>query len=333
MRRLLSALWCITIFASCTSENGKIKDQPTGFSSPMDSVNSLIKSDPNNSVLYYERAIMHYDNRDLSSSMSDVGRALKLDSSNVDFYLLLSNLKLLSKQSRESRNALIKAYNQDPLNIDVLLKLAEIYMLVENYEESFRYLNEALRVDIHNATAYRLKGFNYKYSGDTVNAISSFQTAIEQDPKDYDSYLQLGLLYSIPLKPIALDYYNNALLVRPSSLEALYAKAYHLQLIGESREAINLYNQIISLNEDYFNAHYNKGYVYLEHLNKYDSAVFAFTEAIEHGPKNYFQAVYNRGLSYERSNKIDNAEIDYRLALDINPQYDPAAEGLSRIGK
>ena len=60
-------------------------------------------------------------------------------------------------------------------------------MLVEEYESSFRYLNEALKVDIHSATAYRLKGFNYKYAGDTVNAVSSFQTAIEQDPNDYDS--------------------------------------------------------------------------------------------------------------------------------------------------
>lgn len=310
--------------------NSQVEQQ---FETPFDSINGLIKQSPGNSDLYFERAILHYDQKDLASSLSDVGRALSLDSSNADYYILLSNIKLLTKQSRESRDALLKAYNYNPTNVDVLIKLGEIYMLVEEYESSFRYLNEALKVDVHNATAYRLKGFNYKYGGDTMNAVSSFQTAIEQDPNDYDSYMQLGLLFSIPLKPIALDYYDNALKVRPNSMEALYAKGMHLQQIGESRKALAIYNQMIGLNAAFFNAHYNKGYIYLEQLSIFDSAASAFTDAIANGPKDYFQAVYNRGLASERMGDPKKAENDYRLALSMNPQFDPAAQGLSRLGK
>lgn len=299
----------------------------------LDSLNSLIKQSPNNADLYFERAKFHFFTRDLASSQGDVGRALKIDSSKVEYYLFLANLKILTKESRDARNALLTAYQKDPKNIDVLLKLGELYMIVEDYSQSFKYLNEALEIDIHNATAYRLKGFNYKFAGDTVNSVSSFQTAIEQDPNDYDSYLQLGLLFSIPLNPLALDFYDNALRVKPTSIEALYAKALHLQNIGEARNAIKNYDHILELNEGFFNAHFNKGYIYLEHLEKYDSAAYGFNEAIEFGPKNYFQAVYNRGLAYERAGLYEKARADYNSALKINPQFDLAAESLSRIEK
>jgi len=333
MKHFILYLSLMILLASCDQGSKPDSHEVVQFINPFDSINSLIKEDPGMSELYFERAILHYDNKDLTSSLSDVGRALKLDSSNAEYYLLLSNLKLLTKQSRESKDALLNAYKVDPLNIDVLLRLGELYMLVEEYESSFRYLNKALKIDIHSATAYRLKGFNYKYSGDTVNAVSSFQTAIEQDANDYDSYLQLGLLYSIPLKPVAIDYYNNALKVRPSSLEAMYAKAMHLQQVDQSRDAINIYNNMIDLNTAYFNAHYNKGFIYLEKLGHFDSAASAFTDAITNGPQDYFQAVYNRGLARERSKDFKRAEEDYRLALEMNPQFDPAAEGLTRLGK
>lgn len=324
------ALLCLVACQETTSklDNGKKTVQQA---TPFDSINNLIKETPNDPELYFERAKLHYDSRELASSLSDLGRALKLDSSNVEYYLLMADLKLIEKQSRETRNALLKAYSLDSKNLDVLLKLAELYMVVEDAEASFKYLNDALKIDIHNAKAYRLKGFNYKYLGDTINAISSFQTAVEQDPNDYDSYMQLGLLYSIPKLPMAENYFDNALSVRPNSIEALYAKALFLQNTGKPNGALDIYDAILELNPQYFNAHYNKGFVYLEMLQHYDSASMAFSKALEFGPKGYFAAVYNRGLAYERAGLLKKAEADYRKALEINPQYDLAALGLERI--
>ncbi|GAB5539559.1 MAG: hypothetical protein Salg2KO_16620 [Salibacteraceae bacterium] len=321
----------MVLIQCANSENPRSETE--AYANPLDSINSLIKQDPGSSDLYFARAKEYYSQKDLPSSLSDVGRALKLDSSNAEYYIFLANLKILNKQSRESRDALLKAYKIDPTNTDVLVKLGELYMLVDDFKTSFRYLNEALKIDIHLAEAYRLKGFNYKYAGDTAKAVSSFQTAVEQDPSDYDSYLQLGLLFSIPLEPIALEYYDNALRIRPTSLEALYAKALHLQRAGQPRKALALYSKISDLNPNYFNAYYNRGYIYLEMLSVYDSTEVAFNQAIEFGPDNYFQAIYNRGLSRERAGNIEGAIKDYRAVLKISPQYDPAALGLSRLGK
>ncbi len=334
MKRTVLAILSILLVATACQENNTAKlDSATAQSAttPFDSINALIKETPNNPDLYFQRAKMHYDERDLVTSMNDVGRALKLDRSNTDYYMLLADLKLIAKESRASRDALLQAYEIAPNDIQVLLRLGELYMIVRDADASFKYLNEALKIDVYNATAYRLKGFNYKYVGDTVNAVSSFQTAIEQDANDYDSYLQLGLLYSTAGNELAEDYYNNALKVRPSSVEALYAKGLFLQTMGRSRDAIRTYDQIIGITGEYFDAWYNKGYVYMVQLEQYDSAAYNFTQAINVGPEGYVAAYYNRGLAYETAGALREAEADYRMALKFNPQYDLAARGLSRV--
>ncbi len=296
-----------------------------------DSLNTEIKKDPNNPSLYFERAKAHYADRDMASSLSDVGRALALDSGMIQPYLLLADLKLIGNQSREARESLMKALEQEPKNVDVLVKLGELHMLVEDYDNSFKYLNDALKEDVYRSDAYRLKGFNYKFLGDTVNAVSSFQTAVEQNPEDYDSYMQLGLLYASANHKLALDYFNNALKVRPESMETLYAIGYFHQNNGSAREALMTYERILELTPNYFNAWYNRGYVYLQLVEDNDSAALMFTKAIETGPNGYFAAYHNRGLAYERANQLEKAEADYRKALEINPQYDLSALGLSRI--
>lgn len=327
-------LLSLAILTACgQGETARLDEKPnnSGYTSVFDSLNTLIKTDPSNADLYFERAKAHYVNRDLASALSDIGRSLKLDSSKAEYYLLLADMKLIEKESRASRDALQKAYKIAPNNVDVLLRLGELYMIVNDAEASFKYLNEVLKIDVYNARAYKLKGFNYKFLGDTAKAVSSFQTAVEQDPGDYDSYLQLALIYSTVGHEFALDYYNNALKVRPNSYEALYAKGLFLQSTNQPREAIEVYNEIIKLNPDYFDAWYNIGYVYLELLNQYDSAAIHFEKALETGPRGYKEARYNLGLSFEKAGDLKTAEAHYREALRIDPQYDLAANGLSRI--
>jgi tetratricopeptide (TPR) repeat protein len=50
-------------------------------------------------------------------------------------------------------------------------------------QEAINEINEVLKLEKSNPKAYYLKGVIYKESGDTSLAVSSFMTAIEQDPK------------------------------------------------------------------------------------------------------------------------------------------------------
>lgn len=314
-------------------------------------INEKIKANPDDADLYYQRALKYFDSQDIQASYNDISRALKLDSSNASYYLLLGDIHFIKKEGIKAKEILNKCLGIDPQNTEAYLKLAEIFFLVEQYATSIEHINKALKIDAHLAKAYFMKGMNYKYSGDTAKAISSMQTAVEQDNDYYDAYIQLGLLYSAKHDSMAINYFDNALRLQGASIEALYGKSLFLQEHGQPERAIAGYEHIIEINPEFRAiAYFNIGYTYLVHLEKYPEAKDNFTHAIEQKP-DYFEAWCNRGIAYEkmsalasstgsgqgmtplqkRGELLKNAEADFRKALQIKPDYTPAAKGISRV--
>jgi tetratricopeptide (TPR) repeat protein len=140
----------------------------------------------------------------------------------------------------------------------------------------------------------------------------------------------LGKLYASEKHEYAEDYYDNALRIKPNSIEAIYNKAIYLQSIEEYEEAYFLYDQIIELDSASYFAYYNKGYIMLISDSSYSGAIKEFEKSLRFYPY-YFQAFYNIGLCYENQGDYEKAKEYYSKSLEINPQYDLAAYGLSRL--
>ena len=121
--------------------------------------------------------------------------------------------------------------------------------------DALKYANEALRKDDRLAKAYFIKGFVYKETKDTANAISSFQTVVELDPDNYDAYILLGNIFSKRGNPIALQYFGDALRIRPSSTEAFYNRGLFLQDAGKLDAAVADYTTLLKLDPGYSDAH------------------------------------------------------------------------------
>lgn len=322
-----------SVFLSCSSPEEKIVlpvPADTTLSQKISSINEKIKQENNNASLYFQRAQLHFEDKNLESSLNDVGRALKLDSSSADSYLLLADIHFIRKEGMKAKEALNKCLEIDPQKTEAYLKLSEIYFLVEQYGKSIEFINQALKIDKHNSKAYFMKGMNYKYNGDTANAISSMQTAVEQDNDFYDAYIQLGLMYGAKHDSVAIHYYDNAFRINVKSIEALYGKSLFLQEHGQPEKAIEGYQRILEIDKTKAVAYFNIGYVNLVYLEKLPEAKENFTKAIELNP-NYFEAYCNRGIACEQMKDLKRAELDFRKALEIQPDYTPAAKGISRV--
>lgn len=333
IRKLFTILTVFAFTLAITSCGDKEKTGET-VHTPIDTtaaglaeLNKKILSDPNNPDLYHQRAQYYFKkSQDAQAAISDMGRALKLDSTKTAYYLTLSDLFFSVNQTGNAKQALEKAIEVDPKNIEAMLKLAELYLYVKKHQESIDYINMALKVDQYNARAYFMKGMNYKEIGDTAIAISSMETAVEQDPKYYDAYVQLGLLYATKKNPLAESYYNNALRVRPNSKEVLYNKGKFYQDMRNYEPAIATYSQLLKLDPGNKYAHFNSGVIQLE-LKAYEDALKHFDTAIQIDPE-YKEAYYGRGVTYEAMGDVKRAASDYGMALQIDPQYEPAFNSL-----
>lgn len=295
-------------------------------------INEKILNDPNNAVLYNERARIYLKLQLLEDAIYDSKRSLRIDSTKAEFYITEADIFFAANETRNAKEVLEKVVKKFPKNTEGLLKLGELFFIVKQYENAFTKINEALKLDQNIPKAYYLKGDIYKEIGDTAKAISSYETAIEQDNQNFNSFLNLGLIYSARKSPLALEYFNNALLVKPGNMDVLYAKAKLLQDIGKMDEAIASYQMILKLEPAHAFSLYNLGAIELELNKNLKGALEYFSKSISANPK-YAEAYFARGVCYEELNDINNAKADYQMCLQLKPNYEPAVSALNHIGK
>ena len=293
-------------------------------------LNEAVRNDINNIDLYLKRAQYYIDNEDPKAGISDIDRAYRLDTNYLPTLLMQSSFLYKNGKLNMGLSILEKAKVLYPKNSDLYAHLSELFLIAKNNPKSLANADLAIKYDIYNAKAYYLKGYNFLEIGDTAKAISSYRTAIEQAPDYFDAYLELGLIFSAKDDPIALDYYKNALKVDSTEKRALYSKGMFEQEHEMYNEAMATYIKAVKIHPDFKEAHHNLGYIHLFYLKLYRESQKYFTDAIEADPR-YIQAYYNRGYSFEMLGDINNAAKDYRKALSINPTYDAAAKGLSRL--
>ncbi|MCI5057059.1 MAG: tetratricopeptide repeat protein [Flavobacteriales bacterium] len=294
-------------------------------------INERIKANPNDPKLYLERSKLYLENLEYDLAYGDADRALYLDSNLAPAYHQRALVNLEKGQLELANEALKLAMSLDSNFIPARLKMAELQLVLRKYGESIRLLDEVLRIDVYNADAYFFKGMTFLMTQDSSKAISSFQTAIDQNNNHYESYIQLGLIFANRNDPLAAQYYQSALQVKPKSIEALYNLSYYYQSVEDIEKALTGYDQILELDSLNRNALFNKGYCFLVFKNQYDSAAMIFTDIVEYFPKDY-NALCNRAICYENLGDKKGAEEDFRACLKIKPDFTLAALGLSRLG-
>ena len=319
-------------FVSCN--HGKIASIDTSI--PFDSIsksmdisnlNSLISHDSSNPTLYYQRAHYFLNHHRLNEAMMDMSRVLKLDSTKPEYLITFSDIYFAGNHTGKSKDALEQCLKLDPANTKAMLKLAELFLYVKKHEQAIQMINQALKINNHLALGYYLKGLTYKDVGDTTKAISSFVTATEQNPDDYLSYSELGMLFAHRKNPLAIQYFNNAIRIEPRSEEIYYNRGKYYQDNQQWNLAKSDYLSLIRLNEGAVNAHYNLGAILLVE-NKLDSAQLEFAAALKNRP-NYVEAVFAQGVCFKMKGKVNEAINEFKHALTLQPDFKPALEALN----
>jgi tetratricopeptide (TPR) repeat protein len=296
----------------------------------LDSLSKEIIDNPKNSNNYYRRAHYFYKEGEFEQANSDIQRALVVDSTVAEYHYFQGEVYYANQQYKEAFSSYQKAVEYDNEHEEAILKLSQIELVLQNYDLAIEMVNKALKINPMNASAYYLKGFIYLDARDTTTAISSFQTAIEVDPDHYDSYVILGKIYSVLDPDFSETYYTQAIDLQPQSIEALYNMGVLLQGQERYAESYPIYDRIIEIDSTAYFAYYNKGYVLLVSDSSYTKAIEEFESSLRFYPY-YHQAYCNIGLCYENLGEYDEAVKNYKKALEINPQFEPAARGLSRI--
>ncbi len=98
---------------------------------------------------------------------------------------------------------------------------------------------------------------------------------------------------------------------------------------NDPKSAIEFYNEAIALDSAYADAYFNKAMAHIR-LNQLDETIHDLSKAIQHRPE-YFEAIFQRGLSYLDNGEFYKAEEDAErlIRLDKNNWKGHFLSGLS----
>ncbi len=330
---LLIPIFILTIafLPSCKQEGKKTeKTQEENTDPRLTDLNSQIEKSTDDHKLLHQRSLLYLELKMPYEALSDINKALQLDPQNTLYTITLADIYFSMGHFENCRKALITAQDNDPKNTEPILKLAELDLILKDYEKMNLYLNKALEIDKTNAQVFFMRGVALKEQGDSTEALRQFHLATTYNPEYYNAFVEAGILASELKRPIAEEYLNTALNLKPASVEARYAKAMYFQNRGMLNEALQEYYNILALDKNNANAHFNLGYIHLVDLKLYNQAIIHFTDAIKADP-GYAEAYYNRGYCYELLGNVEAAKRDYQEALAIRTNYQKAIDGLNRI--
>jgi tetratricopeptide (TPR) repeat protein len=165
------------------------------------------------------------------------------------------------------------------------------------HDQAIAAINQALRINPNNESAYSMRGTEYADKGDYDRALEDFNKAIQLAPNFVDAYSNRGAAY-------------------------YYKKDYD--------RAIADFNQAIQLSPDFAGAYYNRGMAYFDKRD-YDSVIADYTRVIELAPT---ADTYNsRGVAYASRNNtgdMNRAIADFEATLRIDPTNANATQNQER---
>lgn len=289
-------------------------------------LDSLLTLYPDSVDLLLQRGTEKLKSYEFDAALADAAHAFRLDSANLNARALFADV-LNNKPDRNLTTDVAAAQRhykiilkKKPKDPKTLVSLASTYSQQMDFETSFKYINKALRADKRYRDAYILKGSNYLFLDKKDLAKSSYETAVQQDPKFFEAYLMLGALYQGDNDSICLEYYKTAVSLQPKNPDVLFSLAYGYQVFNKPAKALPLYRKMIQLDTSYFQALNQIGVIKQYNYHQTDSAIYYYKSALASEPR-FVEAWHNLGTCYEEQGDITRALQSYAKALKYDPDF------------
>lgn len=333
---LLCSLLLLAGLVACengSKENADTTAPTTGVGTlQIENLSKQIESSPANASLYATRGALWYENENFDEGITDLEKAIQLDSSKAEYFHILADMYLDYYKSRQGLGVMERAGNLFPKRVPTLLKLAEFQLILKNHNEALFTLERIRVIYPLNAEMFFMFGNVFSDMGKTDQAITAYQSAVENDPGLVDAWVKLANLLSDKNSPLAEKYFDNALRADSNNVDALHAKAYFLSnKKNDLKGAIRLYQKINTIDPQYADGYYNLGLIYLD-MDSVQQAYGSFDLAVKFAPA-FAEAYYHRGLAAEMKGDKVQALADYQNVLQLNPDFEGAKSGVDRMKK
>ncbi|NPV48261.1 MAG: tetratricopeptide repeat protein [Armatimonadetes bacterium] len=292
---------------------------------------------------YVTRADLGVISHTCEEALAEFQAALKSDPSNVTALSNAAQCLLLLDRPAEARTLLDQALALEPKNAGLHAQMAQVLLAQEDANAAMAEAQTALSLDKRNVSALNTAGRIYMYyREDLAEAIQHYSEAIEADPRNWETYANLGLaFFQMESWHRARREFQRALDLIPTATIANTAQqqAYLYYLIARTYHQAGMYEQEIAALNDALGRYpshldtLRQLAMAYEGLKEYRAAEQVLTDALElsSGLQDDADINLQLGAMYEAEGRPHEAVVAYTAALQADPNSLTAQRALERL--
>jgi tetratricopeptide (TPR) repeat protein len=187
-----------------------------------------------------------------SLAMGYIDQALAISSFNPEAYYVRAMLYMSRKDTTQAIRNFQLALNQREDFYEPLIQLGAIYTARHN-ELAEQYLNKAIQLYPQSLQARYQLALYYQEHAYLDEAVLHYDTILMRQPGNKHVLFNLGylnLVYFLKYEK-AIEYFDEALLVDPNYVEALFNKGLALEELGRVMAAQEVYREVLNKRDNY----------------------------------------------------------------------------------
>lgn len=237
----------------------------------------------------------------------------------AEFFLEKAFFLKMSGRDAEVLPILKKAYELDPESPEVNIMLGAEYVKKRQYRRALEYVCLALEED--ETIEDQLFTISYIFEEDKLYAesVNFFKSLAEQFPLSKGCWFGLGLAYSwVKDTDNAIDAYQNAISLDEEASTAYFNIGNVYFEAKQYEKSLQYYEEAYRLDNQDFHAVTGMGDCYLE-LQQYDKALSTYHEALLIEP-NTMDAIMGIITVLRETGRTDEAEEFIKKSFSLSPQ-------------
>lgn len=234
--------------------------------------------------------------------------------------------------SADSSSKTEQLLNDSTTTDSMRVQLIEQLVQDSTYDKALLQIEKLLQKDSSNPGWLYIKADALEKMGDTASAILNYNKAVNSAGIFIDAEIRAAILFAEKADANALKLCDR-LLANPGAVgyrsDVLRIKGIYYAKSGNSKKAIEQFNQIISEDYTYLDAYIEKGLVYFDTKN-YKDAWTVFAKSTEVSNK-FAEGYFWMAKAEERMNQKAEAAANYKRALALDQSLSEARQAIQRL--
>jgi tetratricopeptide (TPR) repeat protein len=206
-----------------------------------------------------------------------------------------------------------------PNNPELYVERANLHVKKNAYKLAVKDLERAIALDSNNANYYVLLSTIEFRNKKPSAAMDLLQKALVKDPQNITANLKVGELFMyLENYEDAFKHINIALKQDIYNAQGYFLKGMIHKFQKDTAKAVSSFQTCVEQDPDFYDAFIQLGLIYASVYD--DLAIAYYDNALDVRPKST-EALYNKALYLQSTEKLQEADKLYKTILEIDPNY------------